>query len=136
VTSKNNEPLSENLPDNTNRMDVLCDDSEGHSLLHPLPPGVNFTPKDELGHQGCNLSHKEECSPLRSPPGVNTPNYLEEWRGEQRIYPPRGYLHPHPGDKIHPWKTTLPLGSKFAPRGENKNGPQKTCPLFALFPSK
>jgi hypothetical protein len=41
---------------------------------------------------------------------------LEDWRGKQRISPP--------GDKINPWETTSPLGSKFAPRGEVKNGPQ------------
>jgi hypothetical protein len=45
-----------------------------------------------------------KCSPLRSPPRVNTPYCLQEWKGEQRISPP--------------W------GSKFAPRGEVKNGPQ------------
>jgi hypothetical protein len=44
---------------------------------------------------------------------VNTLYCLEEWRGEQRISPP--------GDKIHPWGTTSPLGSKFAPRGEVQN---------------
>jgi hypothetical protein len=45
---------------------------------------------------------------------VNTLYCLEEWRREQRISPP--------GDKIHPWGTNSPLGSKFAPRGEVKNG--------------
>jgi hypothetical protein len=34
-----------------------------------------------------------------------------------------------PGDKIHPWGTTLPLGSKFDPRGEVKNGPHMDSPL-------
>jgi hypothetical protein len=47
--------------------------------------------------------------------GVNTLYCLEEWRGEQRISPL--------GDTIHPWGTTSPLGSKFAPRGKVKNGP-------------
>jgi hypothetical protein len=42
---------------------------------------------------------------LSSPLGVKTLYYLEEWRGEQRISPP--------GDKIHPWGTTTPLGSKL-----------------------
>jgi hypothetical protein len=28
------------------------------------------------------------------------------------------------GDKIHPWGRSSPLGSKFAPRCEVKNGPQ------------
>jgi hypothetical protein len=60
---------------------------------------MNLAPRDEI------------CSP-----GVNTLNFLEEWRGEQRISPP--------GDKIHPWGTTSPLGAEFAPRDEVKNGPQ------------
>jgi hypothetical protein len=46
---------------------------------------------------------------------VNTLYCLQEWRGEQRILPP--------GDKINPWGTTSPLGSKFAPRSEVKNWP-------------
>jgi hypothetical protein len=29
------------------------------------------------------------------------------------------------GDKVHPWGTTSPLGPKFAPRGEVKNGPKE-----------
>jgi hypothetical protein len=47
---------------------------------------------------------------------MNTLYSLEEWSGEQRISAP--------GDKFHPWGTTSPLGPKFAPRGEVKNGPQ------------
>jgi hypothetical protein len=47
---------------------------------------------------------------------VNSLYCLEEWRGEQRISPP--------GNKIHPWGTTSPLGSKFASRDEVKNEPQ------------
>jgi hypothetical protein len=34
------------------------------------------------------------------------------------------------GDKIHPWGTTTPLGSKFAPRGELRTLEQ--CPSLAL----
>jgi hypothetical protein len=47
---------------------------------------------------------------------VNTLYCLEEWSGKQRFSPPE--------DKYHPWDTTSPLGSKFAPSGEVKNGPQ------------
>jgi hypothetical protein len=40
-----------------------------------------------------------------------------------------------PGDKIYPWKTTSPLGSKFAPRGEVKNGPlaEKVAATYGSF---
>jgi hypothetical protein len=71
------------------------------------PPGVKFVPQ-------------EECSPLHSPPGVNTLYCLEEWRGKQRISPPgdnftpRGQNSPL-GDKIHPWGTTSPLRVKVRP---------------------
>jgi hypothetical protein len=53
---------------------------------------------------------------------VKTPYGLEEWRVEQ--ISPQGDSFT-PGDKFHPWGTTSPLGSKFAHRGEVKNGPQK-----------
>jgi hypothetical protein len=43
--------------------------------------------------------------------------------GQTENFIPRELLHLHPGDKIHPWGTTSPLGSKF--RGEVKNGPLK-----------
>jgi hypothetical protein len=74
-----------------------------------------------------------KCSPLRSPPGVNTLYCLEEWRGEQRISPsvdtftPRGEFKNgplSPGDEIHLWGSTSPLEVKLAPRGDAKNGPQ------------
>jgi hypothetical protein len=47
---------------------------------------------------------------------VNILYCLEEWRGEQRISPPGDNFTP--GGQLRPW------GSKFAPRGEVKNGPQ------------
>jgi hypothetical protein len=43
---------------------------------------------------------------LRSPSGVNTPNCLEELRGEQRIFTPKGQLNP--------------LGTKFTPGSDIK----------------
>jgi hypothetical protein len=52
---------------------------------------------------------------------VNTLYYLDEWRGKQRISPQ--WTKFIPGDKIHPWGTTLSLGSKFAFKGKVKNGP-------------
>jgi hypothetical protein len=53
---------------------------------------------------------------------VNTLFVLEEWRGEQRISPPR--------DNFTPRGQTSPLGDNFAPGGEVKNGPQ----LFQRLP--
>jgi hypothetical protein len=47
---------------------------------------------------------------------------LEEWRGKQENIPPQRITSP-PGDKIHPWGRPSPPGSKFALRGEVKNGP-------------
>jgi hypothetical protein len=90
---------------------------------HGLPPGLKFAPRGELGPTGWTLSPTYgECSPFCSPAGMNTLHCLEEWRGKQRI----SLL----GDKVHSWGTTSPLGSKFAPRGEVKNGP-----LFQRFSS-
>jgi hypothetical protein len=75
---------------------------------------------------------------------VNTLCCLEEWRGEQRISPPGDNFTPskgtkftpggqlRPWGKIHPWGTTSPLGSKFAHRGEVKNGPLETRQIFKL----
>jgi hypothetical protein len=45
---------------------------------------------------------------------VNTLYCLEKWRGEN--FTPRGHFHPR--------GTKSPLGVKFAPKGEVKNGPQ------------
>jgi hypothetical protein len=53
-------------------------------------------------------------------PGVNTLYCLKEWKGEQIISPTGDNFTPAPGDKIHSWGITSPLGSKFAPRGEVK----------------
>jgi hypothetical protein len=61
---------------------------------------------------------------------VNTLYCLEEWRGEQRISPPGDNFTP--GDKIHPWGTTLPLGAKFSPRGEVKNGHTSAFQVHAI----
>jgi hypothetical protein len=52
---------------------------------------------------------------------VNTLYCLEEWRGEQRISSPGDNFTPR--GKKSPLVTNSPLGSKFAPRGEVKNGP-------------
>jgi hypothetical protein len=56
---------------------------------------------------------------------VNTLYCLEEWRGKKRMSPP--------GDNFTPRGQITPLGdnwgSKFAPRGEVKNGPQG-CQIF------
>jgi hypothetical protein len=47
---------------------------------------------------------------------------LDEWKGEQRILPP--------GDSSTPRGPLRPWGSKFAPRGEVKNGPQGVFKRF------
>jgi hypothetical protein len=84
----------------------------GPFLTSPLPPRGKLCPL------GVMLT-------LLFTPGMNTLYCLEEWRGEQRISPP--------GDKIHPLGTTSPLGSKFAPRGEVKNGPQISTYVSGSF---
>jgi hypothetical protein len=69
------------------------------------------------------LSPKGTVHPFVHPhPGVKTLYCLEEWKDEQRIS--HEGITPPPGDKINPWGTTSPLGSKFVPRGEVNNGPQ------------
>jgi hypothetical protein len=70
------------------------------------PLGVYLAPRGLI----CPL---EECSPLRSPLGVNTLYCLDEWRGEHRILPP--------GDNITPRGQSSTLGSKFVPRCEVKS---------------
>jgi hypothetical protein len=91
-----------------------------------LPLGVNLAHRGEL----CPLG---ECSPLCSPPGVNTLYCLEEWRAEQRISPPGDNLTPRGQDSF--------LGDNFAhggqslpPRGDVKNGPEGT--LLAEWPDE
>jgi hypothetical protein len=69
-----------------------------------------------------------ECSPLCSPPGVNTLYCLEEWRGEQRISPP-GDNFTSRGTKFTPGGQLCSWGSKIEPSGEVKNGPLKTGPI-------
>jgi hypothetical protein len=85
----------------------------GPFLTKPLAP------RDEV----CPLGW---MFPLSSPPPaplvVNTLYCLEEWRGKHRISPPWYNFTPRGqssllGDKF------APGGSKFAHRGEVKNGP-------------
>jgi hypothetical protein len=64
------------------------------------PLAVNLAPRGEIWPLG-------ECSPLCSPPGVNTLYCLEEWRGKHRISPP--------WDNFTPRGQNSPLGDKFAP---------------------
>jgi hypothetical protein len=71
--------------------------NRGPFLTSPRAHRVNLAPRGEIGPLG-------DCSPLCSPPGVNTLHCLEEWRGEQRI---------------------SPLGDNFAPGVKVKNGPQE-----------
>jgi hypothetical protein len=66
---------------------------------------------------GWTLSPRSEHFPLCSPLGVNTLYSIEAWKGKQRIFVPRGQLHP--------W------GSKFATRGGIENRPQ--CTNIAVF---
>jgi hypothetical protein len=73
---------------------------EGHSKLHPWPPGGEFCP---LGG----------CSHLYSPPRVHTIYCLGEWRDEQRISPPR---------------ITSPLRDKNSPLGDNFAPWVRVCP--------
>jgi hypothetical protein len=81
----------------------------GPLLTFPLTPRGELHPEGWTWPQGGVIFPLGECSPLHSPPVVNTLYCLEEWRGKQRISPPR--------DKVHPW------GVNFAPRGEIKNWP-------------
>jgi hypothetical protein len=83
-----------------------------------------------MAPRGWTLAPRGKCSPLRSPPGVNTLYSLEEWRGEQRISP-QGITSPL-GDKFTPGGQLRPWGSKFAPRGEVKNGPQGTLVVLLV----
>jgi hypothetical protein len=59
------------------------------------------------------------CAPFCSPPGVNTLNCLEEWRGKQRISPPGDNITPPQGTKftpvgqLCPWGSSLPLVAKL-----------------------
>jgi hypothetical protein len=63
---------------------------------------------------------------------VTTIYCFEEWRGEQRISPP-GVNFTAPGDKVHHGGTTSPLGSKFVPMGEVKNGPLGEVGILLVF---
>jgi hypothetical protein len=71
---------------------------------------LNFTP----GPQGWILSPRGNVHPFVHPQGW-TLYYLEEWRGKKIISPPWDNFKTS-RDKIHPWRTTPPLGVKFAPR--------------------
>jgi hypothetical protein len=74
------------------------------------PPGVNLAPRGD--------NSEGECSPLRSPPGVNTLYWLEEWRGKLRISPPGDNFTARGqstllGDNFDPGGQSLPLGAKL-----------------------
>jgi hypothetical protein len=56
----------------------------GQFLTTWFAPGVKFAPRVEHGPWS-ELCPQGKCSPLRSPPGVNTLYCLEDWRGKQRI---------------------------------------------------
>jgi hypothetical protein len=82
---------------------------------------------------GWTLSPRANVHPFVHPQGVNNLFYcLEEWRGEQRISPPRDNFTPRgakftPGWQLRSWGTSHPWGSKFAPRGEVKNRSLKSA---------
>jgi hypothetical protein len=82
----------------------------GPSLL-----GVNLAPRGEICSPG------EMFTPLFTPRGEHSLLFRRmEGEREPRISLPRDNFTQ--GDKSHPWGTTSLLGSKFAPRGEVKNG--------------
>jgi hypothetical protein len=88
---------------------------------------VKFSPRDELGPQSelCPLGGL--FTPSFTPRGEH-PHCLEEWRGEQRVFTPRGQLHPWgptspleanftPRGQLHPWRPTSSPGCKISPLG-------------------
>jgi hypothetical protein len=81
----------------------------------PGPLGMNLSP------QGWNLSPRGNVHPIVHPQGW-TLSTIKKNGGYNREFHPQGITSP-PGYKIHPWWTNPPLGPKFAPRGEVKNGP-------------
>jgi hypothetical protein len=91
-------------------------------------PGLNFTPRGELGLQGWNLYPRGNVHPFFTLRGEHSLLFRRK-RGDQRISP-QGITSPL-GDEIHPWGTTSPLESKFAPRGEVENW---TLVFFKLPP--
>jgi hypothetical protein len=77
---------------------------------------VNLAPRSKICPLGARFtpSFTPSFTP-RSPPGVNT-LLFRRMEGQTEFHT-QGITSPL-GDKIHPW------GSKFAPRGKVKNGPQ------------
>jgi hypothetical protein len=76
---------------------------------------------------GVNLASRGELCPVG---GIFTPSFtpsgehsllFKRMEGQTVNFTPRDNFTP--GVKIHSWGTTSPLGVKFAPRGEVKNGP-------------
>jgi hypothetical protein len=81
---------------------------------------MKFVPRGEFRPKGWTLSPRGNVHPFVHPQGWT--HCLEEWKDEHIISPQ--------GDKVDSWGTTSPLGSKFAPRGEVKNGRQDVCTIF------
>jgi hypothetical protein len=92
--------------------------STGHcSNTCALRAILNFTP----GPQGWNLSRRVEVHPFVHPQGW-TLFIVYKNGGANREFHPQGITLPL-GDKLTPGGQLRPWGSKFAPRGEVKNGP-------------
>jgi hypothetical protein len=88
------------------------------------PPVFNFTPRGAFGSQGGNVFPWGMFTPSFTP-GPRGEHYLlfRRMEGLTRISP-QGITSPtSPGDKIHPWGTISPRGSKFVLRVKVKNGP-------------
>jgi hypothetical protein len=68
------------------------------------PPGVNLATRGEL----CPLG--EMFTPSFTPRDEHSPLFRRT-EGQNRISPPGDNFTP--GDKIHPWRWSLPLGAKF-----------------------
>jgi hypothetical protein len=83
---------------------------------HQFVPGCELGPGGEL----CSLGVK--FTPSFTPRGEH-PVLFRRMEGRTEIFTPPGDNFT-PRGLIHPWGTTSPLGSKFDPRGEVKNGPQ------------
>jgi hypothetical protein len=81
-----------------------------------------FAPRSELSPQGWTFSPRGNVHPFVHPQGW-TLSTVEKNRGANREFHSQGITSPL-GDKVQFWGTTSPWGSKFAPRGEVKNGPQ------------
>jgi hypothetical protein len=104
IKNVKNKNISENV-ERTPLTILLAQRPEGHSKLYPWPPRGNLAPQGEPGPQG-------ECSPLRSPPWVNTLYYLEECRGQTETSPPGDNFTPR--GQNSPLGQSLPLGAKLS----------------------